>query len=157
MCWLHHFVEEELKRNLKIYTSNVVDANLSTTFDVYICRVVMIIAWGVEQLLLSNEITSTARIPFSACFGYFSYSSRLAFSNSIKSNNMEEYNINQPTEAELEILQILWEHQPASVRLVHEKISTRREVGYTTILKQMQRMFDSHLPAKQISSLKNDT
>ncbi len=62
---------------------------------------------------------------------------------------MEEHNINQPTEAELEILQILWEHQPASVRLVHEKISTRREVGYTTILKQMQRMFDKKMVKRE--------
>ena len=48
----------------------------------------------------------------------------------------------KPSEAELEILQVLWEHQPCSVKLVHEKISKIRNVGYTTTLKQMQRMLD---------------
>lgn len=48
----------------------------------------------------------------------------------------------QPTEAELEILQVLWEHEPTTVRVVHDQISTRRNIGYTTILKQMQRMTD---------------
>ena len=48
----------------------------------------------------------------------------------------------QPTEAELEILQVLWEHEPTTVRVVHEQISTKRDIGYTTILKQMQRMTD---------------
>ncbi|MEL6560778.1 MAG: BlaI/MecI/CopY family transcriptional regulator [Bacteroidota bacterium] len=48
----------------------------------------------------------------------------------------------RPSEAELEILQVLWEYQPCSVKLVHEKISAARNVGYTTTLKQMQRMLD---------------
>ncbi|PHN07640.1 BlaI/MecI/CopY family transcriptional regulator [Flavilitoribacter nigricans] len=50
--------------------------------------------------------------------------------------------IHEHTEAELEILQVLWEKQPATVKEVHEELRDTREVGYTTILKQMQRMFD---------------
>jgi len=46
----------------------------------------------------------------------------------------------QPSEAELEILQILWNDQPLTVREVHEIISQTKSVGYTTVLKQMQRM-----------------
>lgn len=46
----------------------------------------------------------------------------------------------QPTESELEILQVLWQHGPSTVRFVHEQIHQRREVGYTTILKLMQIM-----------------
>ncbi|MEM1120874.1 MAG: BlaI/MecI/CopY family transcriptional regulator [Bacteroidota bacterium] len=46
----------------------------------------------------------------------------------------------QPSEAELEILQILWDEQPLSVKEIHEKISQTKDVGYTTVLKQMQRM-----------------
>ena len=53
---------------------------------------------------------------------------------------MEEIQTFQPSDAELEILQILWEYQPASVRLVHEKICEQREVGYTTVLTVLQRM-----------------
>ena len=44
----------------------------------------------------------------------------------------------KPSEAELEILQILWQNQPCSVRVVHEKISLNREIGYTTTLKQIE-------------------
>ncbi|TAE55018.1 MAG: BlaI/MecI/CopY family transcriptional regulator [Bacteroidetes bacterium] len=50
-----------------------------------------------------------------------------------------------PSEAELEILQILWEHEPATVRFVHEHLSSKKEVGYTTTLKQMQRMTEKQL------------
>ena len=48
----------------------------------------------------------------------------------------------QPSPAELEILTILWEYEPATVRFVHEKLSDAKDVGYTTTLKQMQRMMD---------------
>ena len=51
----------------------------------------------------------------------------------------------QPSEAELDILQALWRQQPASVREVHERIGRRRDVGYTTVLKQLQRMLDKGL------------
>ena len=47
---------------------------------------------------------------------------------------------NKPTEAELEILQILWERDQATVREVNESRSRIREVGYTTTLKLMQIM-----------------
>ena len=47
---------------------------------------------------------------------------------------------NQPSEAELEILQILWADQPVTVKEVFEQISQHKDVGYTTVLKQMQRM-----------------
>jgi predicted transcriptional regulator len=46
----------------------------------------------------------------------------------------------KPTEAELEILQILWQHGPSSVRFVHTELSQQRKVVYTTTLKMMQNM-----------------
>lgn len=56
---------------------------------------------------------------------------------------MSERNL-RPTEAELEILMILWQHGPSSVRFVHELLNERKregkEVGYTTTLKLMQIM-----------------
>ncbi|MEM6347715.1 MAG: BlaI/MecI/CopY family transcriptional regulator [Bacteroidota bacterium] len=48
-----------------------------------------------------------------------------------------------PSEAELEILQVLWEIEPATVRQVHERLQSKRKVGYTTTLKQMQRMTEA--------------
>ncbi|MDP5169747.1 MAG: BlaI/MecI/CopY family transcriptional regulator [Bacteroidia bacterium] len=50
-----------------------------------------------------------------------------------------------PSDAELEILQILWEAQPLTVRQVHEQLALTKDVGYTTTLKQMQRMLDKEL------------
>ncbi|MBC2778242.1 BlaI/MecI/CopY family transcriptional regulator [Parasphingopyxis marina] len=50
-----------------------------------------------------------------------------------------------PSEAEAEILQIVWQRQPVSVRTVHEEIRKSRDVGYTTVLKQLQRMLDKGL------------
>lgn len=48
----------------------------------------------------------------------------------------------QPTEAELEILQILWKNQPATVKFIHEQLTEKKEVSYTTVLTQVQRMYN---------------
>lgn len=56
----------------------------------------------------------------------------------------------KPTESELEILNILWEKGPSTVREVHEVLEKNKEVGYTTTLKLMQIMHDKKL-------LKRDT
>lgn len=49
------------------------------------------------------------------------------------------------TEAELEILQVLWDKEQATVKEVHEALSEGREAVYTTTLKQMQVMYDKDL------------
>ena len=46
----------------------------------------------------------------------------------------------KPTDAELEILQILWQYGPTTVRFVNEQLNQKKEVGYTTTLKLMQIM-----------------
>jgi BlaI family penicillinase repressor len=48
----------------------------------------------------------------------------------------------QPTEAELAILDVLWDAGPSTVREVHETFRKRRKAstGYTTVLKLMQIM-----------------
>lgn len=48
----------------------------------------------------------------------------------------------KPTEKELEILQIIWEKQPASVKDVHDALGGEDTNGYTTILKLMQIMHE---------------
>lgn len=45
-----------------------------------------------------------------------------------------------PTAAELEILNILWENNPQSVKEVHERLAESKDIGYTTALKIMQNM-----------------
>lgn len=49
------------------------------------------------------------------------------------------------TEAELEILQVLWDKKQATVKEIHEELSEGREAVYTTTLKQMQVMYEKGL------------
>jgi len=51
----------------------------------------------------------------------------------------------QPTESELEILQVLWELGPSTVRVVNDILSQKRDIGYTTTLKLMQIMLEKKL------------
>lgn len=51
----------------------------------------------------------------------------------------------KPTESELEILNILWDKETATVRDVHEELSKTKPGGYTTTLKLMQIMFEKGL------------
>jgi BlaI family transcriptional regulator, penicillinase repressor len=46
----------------------------------------------------------------------------------------------KPTASELEILQVLWTRGPSTVREVHQVLSEKREMGYTSVLKLMQIM-----------------
>lgn len=51
-----------------------------------------------------------------------------------------EKNKPMPTAAELEILNILWDKEPLTVKEIHEKLAQSKDVGYTTALKIMQNM-----------------
>ncbi|MFD2572354.1 BlaI/MecI/CopY family transcriptional regulator [Spirosoma soli] len=51
----------------------------------------------------------------------------------------------KPTDAELEILHVLWSNGPSTVRQVHEQLSQHRDIGYTTALKLMQIMHEKGL------------
>ncbi len=50
----------------------------------------------------------------------------------------------KPTEGEMEILQVLWEKQQATVREVHETLN-KKDSGYTTTLKLMQIMHEKKM------------
>ena len=59
---------------------------------------------------------------------------------------MAQRNANpKPTDAELEILRVLWRQGPATVRQVCEALNRDRIVGYTTVLKLLQIMTDKGL------------
>lgn len=51
----------------------------------------------------------------------------------------------KPTDAELEILSVLWERGASTVRDVHEALAQSKPIGYTTVLKFMQIMNDKGL------------
>ena len=53
---------------------------------------------------------------------------------------MATHLLQKPTASELEILQVLWERGPSTVREVHEQLNGKRPMGYTSVLKLMQIM-----------------
>lgn len=51
----------------------------------------------------------------------------------------------KPTDAELEILTVLWSRGPCTVRDIHEVILKRKPTQYTTVLKLLQIMAEKGL------------
>jgi BlaI family penicillinase repressor len=51
----------------------------------------------------------------------------------------------RPTELELTILNVLWEHGPSSVRDVQRILDAAKPTGYTTVLKMLQIMTEKGL------------
>ena len=60
-----------------------------------------------------------------------------------------------PTKSELEILQILWEIGPSTVREVNNELLKQKDVNYTTTLKLMQIMADKGILARDESQMKH--
>jgi BlaI family penicillinase repressor len=46
----------------------------------------------------------------------------------------------KPTASELEILHVLWTRGPSTVREVHDALTEKKAMGYTTVLKLLQIM-----------------
>ncbi len=57
----------------------------------------------------------------------------------------------RPTNAELAILWVLWQHGPATVRQVQQALAHTRPSGYTTVLKFLQIMTDKGLVVRDES------
>jgi predicted transcriptional regulator len=57
----------------------------------------------------------------------------------------------RPTDAELEILNVLWQRGPSTVREVYEVLLETKEIGYTTVLKLMQIMSEKGLVSRDES------
>jgi BlaI family penicillinase repressor len=58
----------------------------------------------------------------------------------------------KPTDSELEILNILWEKGPCTVRDVHEVLEQNKDAGYTTTLKLMQIMYEKKLVDRNVDA-----
>lgn len=58
----------------------------------------------------------------------------------------------KPTDAELEILRVLWKRGPSTVRQVQEELRSTKVAGYTTVLKLLQIMTAKGLVARNESS-----
>jgi len=61
----------------------------------------------------------------------------------------------QPTGRELEILSILWDNGPCTVREVNEQMSKQQPTGYTTTLKLMQIMAEKGLLTRDKTQFKH--
>lgn len=55
----------------------------------------------------------------------------------------------RPTEFELELLQLLWRRNGATVRELYEALSENRQLGYTTVLKTLQIMTEKGLVKRE--------
>src|SRR5258708_39861054 len=62
----------------------------------------------------------------------------------------------EPTRSELEILQVLWQHGPSTVRVVNDQLNElKRAVQYTSTLKLMQIMADKGLLNRDETNMKH--
>ena len=57
----------------------------------------------------------------------------------------------RPTDGELEILQVLWDHGPSTVREVHEALVAEKQTSYNTTLKLMQIMNEKGIATRDES------
>lgn len=57
----------------------------------------------------------------------------------------------RPTPAELEILRVLWQRGPSTVREVHDSLERARATGYTTVLKMLQIMTEKGIVTRDES------
>lgn len=58
----------------------------------------------------------------------------------------------RPTPGELEILRVLWERGPSTVREVQDALGPARAAGYTTVLKLLQIMAEKDLVGRDESA-----
>ncbi len=58
----------------------------------------------------------------------------------------------RPTNAELQILRVLWQRGPSTVRDVHDALDHTKPVGYTTVLKLLQIMIKKSLVRRDASA-----
>jgi predicted transcriptional regulator len=70
-------------------------------------------------------------------------------------NNQADHQLPEPTKAELEILQVLWEFGPATVRFVNDKLNEKKAVNYTSTLKQMQILSEKGILKRDESQMKH--
>ena len=69
---------------------------------------------------------------------------------------LKESALPEPTRSELEILQVLWQNGPSTVRLVNDKLNEqKRAVQYTSTLKLMQIMVEKKLLKRDESNMKH--
>jgi len=73
---------------------------------------------------------------------------------SMRSSKKDKSTSTEPTKSELEILQVLWEYGPSTVRFVNDKLNEqKREVNYMSTQKLMLIMLDKGFVTKDSSQM----
>lgn len=62
-----------------------------------------------------------------------------------REENVARRGSTRPTDTELEILKVLWEHGPSTAGAVREVMARARPIGYTTVQKMLQIMREKKL------------
>lgn len=74
----------------------------------------------------------------------------------MKSTKNNKDSVIEPTKSELEILQVLWQHGPSTVRFVNDTLNEqKRAVQYTSTLKLMQIMAEKGILKRDESNMKH--
>lgn len=61
-----------------------------------------------------------------------------------------------PTKTEMDVLQVLWQYGPSTVRFVHDKLNEQKEiVQYTSTLKLMQVMKEKGMLGRDETNMKH--
>jgi BlaI family penicillinase repressor len=68
---------------------------------------------------------------------------------------MARQKLTGPTDKEIQILSILWDTGPATVRQINDEINKQQKTGYTTTLKLMQIMTDKGLLIRDDSNFQH--
>ncbi len=70
--------------------------------------------------------------------------------------SQKQQNHIEPTRSELEILQVLWQHGPSTVRFVNDQLNEqKRAVQYTSTLKLMQIMVEKGILNRDETNMKH--
>ena len=73
---------------------------------------------------------------------------------SMRSSKKDKSISSEPTKSELEILQVLWQYGPSTVRFVNDKLNEqKREVNYMSTQKLMLIMLDKGFVTKDASQM----
>ncbi|HEU4470191.1 MAG TPA: BlaI/MecI/CopY family transcriptional regulator [Flavisolibacter sp.] len=59
----------------------------------------------------------------------------------------------EPTKGEMDILQVLWEHGPSTVRFVNDELNKEKETLYTSTLKLLQLMYEKGMVERDSSAM----
>jgi len=74
----------------------------------------------------------------------------------MKSSKQDKSTSSEPTKSELEILQVLWQFGPSTVRFVNDKLNEeKREVNYMSTQKLMLIMLEKGFLTKDESQMKH--